>query len=258
VVLRIVLGALYVGMAAGQLASWPAMPGILNAYDAAPAGVLPWLAAVLIAAELLAGAWLLLRPRSRAMTPVWVYTAVALIWAVLGAQASARGLAVHNCGCFGRYLGQRLSWFTLAQDGLLLVYAAIMVRGGLRARRSRIGAGDRGTDEGDDASMTMRAVWNGAVLAESDDTVVVEGNRYFPPQSLNRQYFTGSSTHTVCPWKGIASYHTIIVDGAANPDAAWFYPDPNPAAGQIRDRIAFWHGVQVEAVPHATDGQQRR
>jgi Methylamine utilisation protein MauE len=139
-VLRIVLGALYVAMAAGQLASWPAMPGILGAYDASPAGVLPWLAAVLIAAELLAGAWLLIRPRSRALTPVGVYTAVALFWAVLGAQAFARGLAVHNCGCFGRYLGQQLSWFTLAQDGLLLLYAAIMLRGGLRARRTRVAA----------------------------------------------------------------------------------------------------------------------
>jgi hypothetical protein len=136
-VLRIILGALYVGMAAGQLASWPAMPGILRAYDVAPAGMLPWLAAVLIAAELLTGAWLLFRPRSRALTPVWVYTAVALIWAVLGAQAIARGLAVHNCGCFGRYLSQRLSWFTLAQDGLLLVYAAIMIRGAVRARHTR-------------------------------------------------------------------------------------------------------------------------
>jgi hypothetical protein len=136
-VLRIVLGALYLGMAAGQLASWPAMPGILGTYDAAPAGVLPWLSAVLIAAELFAGAWLLIRPRARVMTPVWVYTAVALFWAVLGAQALARGLPVHNCGCFGRYLSQRLSWFTLAQDGLLLFYAVIMIRGGLRARHIR-------------------------------------------------------------------------------------------------------------------------
>jgi uncharacterized protein (DUF427 family) len=101
--------------------------------------------------------------------------------------------------------------------------------------------------------MTMRAVWNGAVLAESEDTVVVEGNHYFPPQSLDRQYFTASSTHTVCPWKGIASYHTLTVDGASNPDAAWFYPDPKPAAAQIKDRVAFWHGVQVQAVPDATD-----
>jgi uncharacterized protein (DUF427 family) len=101
----------------------------------------------------------------------------------------------------------------------------------------------------------MQAVWNGAVLADSDDTVVVEGNHYFPPQSLNRQYFTDSSTHTVCPWKGTASYHTIAVDGAANQDAAWFYPEPKQAAGQIKDRVAFWHGVQVEAVPEATDNQ---
>jgi hypothetical protein len=76
--------------------------------------------------------------------------------------------------------------------------------------------------------MRMRAVWNGAVLAESDDTVVVEGNHYFPPESLNRQYFTTSATHTVCPWKGIASYHTVTVDGVANPDA--------PGSTRIRHR----------------------
>jgi uncharacterized protein (DUF427 family) len=104
----------------------------------------------------------------------------------------------------------------------------------------------------------MRAVWNDTVLAESDDTVVVEGNHYFPPQSVNREYFTGSSTHTICPWKGTASYHTVTVAGASNPDAAWFYPDPKPAAGEIKDRVAFWHGVQVEAVPNAADSQQGR
>jgi hypothetical protein len=139
--LRTILGALYVAMAAGQLASWAAMPRILGAYDAAPAGVLPWLAAVLIVAELLAGVWLLARPRSRALAPVWVYTTVAAAWMALGVQAYARGLAVDNCGCFGRYLSQRLTWFTLAQDGLLLVYAAVMIRGGLRARRTRAAAG---------------------------------------------------------------------------------------------------------------------
>jgi hypothetical protein len=143
--LRIILGAVYVAMAAGQLASWPAMPRILGAYGAAPAGVLPWLAAMLIAAELLAGVWLPGWPRSRALTPVWVYTGVALMWTTLGVQAYARGLAVGNCGCFGRYLSQRLTWFTIAQDGLLLVYAAIMIRGGLRARPPR--RGDRQAGE---------------------------------------------------------------------------------------------------------------
>jgi uncharacterized protein (DUF427 family) len=106
--------------------------------------------------------------------------------------------------------------------------------------------------------MRMRAVWNGAVLAESDDTVVVEGNHYFPPKSLNRQYFTTSATHTVCPWKGIASYHTVTVDGVANPDAAWFYPHPTSLARKVKDRVAFWHGVRVEPVAEAADRRERR
>ncbi len=97
-------------------------------------------------------------------------------------------------------------------------------------------------------TMRMRAVWNGVVLAESSDSVVVEGNHYFPPESVNWQHFTSSDTHTVCPWKGTASYYTVAVDGASNPDAAWFYPDPAPAAAQIKDRIAFWRGVRVEPV----------
>lgn len=91
----------------------------------------------------------------------------------------------------------------------------------------------------------MRAIWNGAVLAESDDTVVVEGNHYFPAESLSREYFVPSGTHTTCPWKGEASYYTVQVGGQQNPDAAWFYPDPKDAARQIRGRVAFWKGVQV-------------
>src|SRR5262249_7859876 len=126
--LRIILGGLYTAMAAGQAASWSRMPAILGAYQAVPAPILPALAAGLIVAELLAGVWLLTRPRSPALTPVWVYTAVTGVWAVLGLQAQLRGLPVANCGCFGIYLGQRLSWFVLAQDALLLVYAAVMVR----------------------------------------------------------------------------------------------------------------------------------
>lgn len=98
-------------------------------------------------------------------------------------------------------------------------------------------------------TMRMRATWNGIVLAESDETVVLEGNYYFPPDSVQWQHFGGSDTHTFCPWKGKASYHTIEAEGASNPDAAWYYPDPKPAAGQIKDRIAFWRGVRVEAVP---------
>lgn len=95
----------------------------------------------------------------------------------------------------------------------------------------------------------IRAIWNGAVLAEADETVVVEGNHYFPADSLNREFFTGSSTHTVCSWKGTASYYTVVVNGAENPDAAWFYPEPKPAASEIKDRVAFWKGVRVERDP---------
>ncbi|MEY9934622.1 uncharacterized protein (DUF427 family) [Catenulispora sp. GP43] len=96
--------------------------------------------------------------------------------------------------------------------------------------------------------MAMRAVWNGQVLAESDDTVVVEGNHYFPAGSLNSEFFAASDTHTVCPWKGLASYYTVTVGGEANADAAWFYPEPKAEAEHVRDRVAFWHGVKVEAV----------
>jgi uncharacterized protein (DUF427 family) len=93
----------------------------------------------------------------------------------------------------------------------------------------------------------MKATWNGAVIAESDDTVVVEGNHYFPAASINREYFAESSTHTTCPWKGQASYYSVTVNGQVNKDAAWYYPEPKPAAEQIRNRVAFWRGVKVEA-----------
>lgn len=91
----------------------------------------------------------------------------------------------------------------------------------------------------------MKALWNNAVLAESDSTVVVEGNHYFPPQSINRLYFQASSTHTTCPWKGQASYYDVIVEGKVNKDAAWYYPNPKEAARQIADHVAFWRGVEV-------------
>ena len=91
----------------------------------------------------------------------------------------------------------------------------------------------------------MRAIWNGAVLAESDDTEVVEGNHYFPASAINRALFKDSATHTFCPWKGTASYYTLLVDGVENRDAAWFYPEPKSAASQVKDRVAFWRGVQV-------------
>ncbi|MBC7290012.1 MAG: DUF427 domain-containing protein [Actinotalea sp.] len=92
----------------------------------------------------------------------------------------------------------------------------------------------------------MRAVWNGAVIAESEDTVVVEGNHYFPKESVDPAVLRPSPTHTVCGWKGTASYWTLEVDGRTNPDAAWYYPDPKPRAEQVRDRVAFWRGVTIE------------
>jgi len=92
----------------------------------------------------------------------------------------------------------------------------------------------------------MKAIWNGAVLAESNDTVVVEGNHYFPQSAIQMEFFKPSSTHTVCGWKGTASYYTIEVDGKQNPDAAWYYPEPKDAAKEIAGRIAFWKGVKVE------------
>ena len=95
--------------------------------------------------------------------------------------------------------------------------------------------------------MSVRALWHGIVLAESDDTVVVEGNHYFPADSLTREYFSDSDTHTVCGWKGLASYYSVEVDGAKNADAAWYYPDPKPEAESVRDRVAFWKGVEVVA-----------
>lgn len=91
----------------------------------------------------------------------------------------------------------------------------------------------------------MKAVWNGAVLAESGDTVVVEGNHYFPPESVRRELFQPSSTHTTCHWKGLSSYYDVVVDGSVNKDAAWFYTEPKEAAKQIKNRVAFWRGVQV-------------
>jgi len=91
----------------------------------------------------------------------------------------------------------------------------------------------------------MRAIWNGATLAESDKTVVIEGNHYFPPDAVRREYFQPSATHTTCPWKGEASYYTVAVNGQENADAAWYYPTPKDAARQITDYVAFWHGVQV-------------
>ena len=91
----------------------------------------------------------------------------------------------------------------------------------------------------------MKATWNDQILAESDDTVVVEGNHYFPSDSINNEFFEANDHHTVCPWKGTAHYYDIVVDGERNKNAAWFYPETKDAANNIKDHIAFWHGVTI-------------
>jgi uncharacterized protein (DUF427 family) len=91
----------------------------------------------------------------------------------------------------------------------------------------------------------MKAIWKDVVLAESDDTIVIEGNHYFPPDSVNKEYLKESNTHTTCPWKGEASYYNVVVNEAVNKDAAWYYPEPKEAAKQIKDYVAFWKGVEV-------------
>lgn len=90
-----------------------------------------------------------------------------------------------------------------------------------------------------------KAIWNGAVLAESDDTVVMEGNHYFPGDAIRWDYFVASESHTTCAWKGVASYYDVVVEDQVNKDAAWYYPTPSAAATRIKDRVAFWRGVQV-------------
>ncbi|WP_327311943.1 MauE/DoxX family redox-associated membrane protein [Streptomyces sp. NBC_01235] len=127
-ILRLVLGTVYAAMAVGQLTSITDMPTVLGAYGLVHGAAAGVLAAGLIAGELVCGVWFLTRPRSTAITPGWVYTAVSVVWTVLAVQAYARGLAVDNCGCFGNYLTQRLSWFVLLQDGFTLVYAAVLLR----------------------------------------------------------------------------------------------------------------------------------
>ena len=92
----------------------------------------------------------------------------------------------------------------------------------------------------------MRAIWKSTVIAESDDTVVVEGNHYFPRESVDDAVLVDSDSHTFCPWKGRASYYSVVVDGETNRDAAWYYPDPKRAADNIRGRVAFWRGVTVQ------------
>lgn len=93
----------------------------------------------------------------------------------------------------------------------------------------------------------MKAIWNNTVLAESDETIVIEGNHYFPPESIKREFFKASDTHSTCPWKGVASYYTLEVDGQRNEDAAWYYPETSDLARKIKNYIAFWKGVEVTA-----------
>jgi uncharacterized protein (DUF427 family) len=91
----------------------------------------------------------------------------------------------------------------------------------------------------------MKAIWNNTVIAESDATVIVENNHYFPPESVHTEFLTPSDQETTCPWKGRAGYYNVVVNGETNPDAAWYYPHPKEAAENIKDHLAFWHGVKV-------------
>lgn len=95
----------------------------------------------------------------------------------------------------------------------------------------------------------VQAAWNGTVIAQSDRTVVIEGNHYFPPEDVNREYLDVAARHTVCPRKGTASYYDIVINGERNQAAAWYYPKPSKAAAQIKDHVAFWHGVKVKRGP---------
>ena len=93
--------------------------------------------------------------------------------------------------------------------------------------------------------MIMKAIWNNTIIAESPNTRIVENNHYFPPESVSKKFLQRSDTHSTCPWKGEASYYTIVVDGKTNVDGAWFYPSPKEAAKEIKDHIAFWKGVEI-------------
>jgi uncharacterized protein (DUF427 family) len=95
----------------------------------------------------------------------------------------------------------------------------------------------------------LRAIWNGAVIAEAPKTVRLEGNHYFPAESVNKEYLRASKTTTICPWKGLARYYHLVVNGEVNPDAAWYYSRPSPLARKIKDHVAFWNGVVVEGKP---------
>ncbi|MBT2396956.1 MauE/DoxX family redox-associated membrane protein [Streptomyces sp. ISL-100] len=131
-ILRLVLGALLTAMALGQLASFAAMPSIFTAYGLTSGAASTALAVMLIAAEAAVGVWFLARPRSKAVVPVWMYTALSLVWALLAVQAYARGLTIANCGCFGTFLAQPLRWFVLVEDALMLLYAWLLLRAARR------------------------------------------------------------------------------------------------------------------------------
>ncbi len=92
----------------------------------------------------------------------------------------------------------------------------------------------------------VKAIWNGKEIAASEECIVVEGNQYFPPESVKKEYFKDSSNSSICPWKGTASYYNLEVDGESNSDAAWYYPDPSKAAMEIKDYVAFWRGVEIQ------------
>lgn len=92
----------------------------------------------------------------------------------------------------------------------------------------------------------MKAIWNNNIIAESNETIIVEGNHYFPPTSINKEFFIDTSTTTICPWKGTALYYSVVVDKDTNTDAAWYYPNPSDAAKNIKDYVAFWKGVEIK------------
>ncbi|WP_151478532.1 DUF427 domain-containing protein [Streptomyces albicerus] len=98
----------------------------------------------------------------------------------------------------------------------------------------------------------LRAVWNGTVIAEAPRTVIVQGNHYFPPEALHREYFTETRSRSLCFWKGLARYYTVMVDGRTNRNAAWYYPHPSPLARRIKNHVAFWQGVRIEGEPGGT------
>jgi len=107
------------------------------------------------------------------------------------------------------------------------------------------GAGDHEGRPYKSITKIMKAIWNNEILAESDDTIVVEGNHYFPGDSINKEFFQPSETHTVCGWKGTASYYDVVAGGETNKDAAWFYPEAKDAAKEIENYVAFWKGVKI-------------